>query len=52
MVEREQSVTFISAEYGEAKDPTLFHIRSEARGEHSIDEIEASIYDELASIIG
>jgi len=51
MVEREQSVTFISAEFGEAKDPTLFHIRSEARGEHSIDEVEASIYNELKNVI-
>lgn len=50
LVEREQSVTFVSAEYGEAKDPTLFHIRSEARGDHSIDEIETSIYNELAAI--
>jgi zinc protease len=50
MVEREQTVTFVSAEYGEAKDPTLFHIRAEARGEHSIDEIENSIHDELASV--
>jgi zinc protease len=50
MVEREQAVTFISAEYGEAKDPTMFHIRSEARGDHSIDAIEASIHDELASV--
>ena len=51
MVEREQSVTFASAEFGEAKDPTLFHIRSEARGDHSIDEIEASIYGELKNVI-
>jgi zinc protease len=51
MVEREQSVNFVSAEFGEAKDPTLFHIRSEARGEHSIDEIEASIYGELKEVI-
>jgi predicted Zn-dependent peptidase len=51
MVEREQSVTFISAEFGEAKDPTLFHVRSEARGEHSIGEIEASIYNELENIV-
>jgi len=51
MVEREQSVNFVSAEFGEAKDPTLFHIRSEARGEHSIDEIEASIYGELKNVI-
>src|SRR5215467_8103429 len=50
LVEREQTVTFVSAEYGESKDPTLFHIRAEARGEHSIDEIEASIYDELANV--
>src|SRR5207244_13645124 len=50
MVEREQTVTFVSAEYGEAKDPTLFHIRSEARGNSSIDAIEASIHDELASV--
>ncbi len=50
MVEREQSVIFVSAEYGEAKDPTLFHIRAEARGDHSINEIESSIYDELAAI--
>jgi zinc protease len=50
MVEREQTVTFVSAEYGEAKDPTLFHIRAEGRGDHSIDEIESSIHDELAAI--
>jgi zinc protease len=50
MVEDEQSVTFVSAEYGEAKDPTLFHVRSEARGDHSIDEVEASIYDELKKV--
>src|SRR5215471_17816118 len=50
MVEREQSVTFVSAEYGESKDPTLFHIRAEGRGDHSIYDIEASIHDELANI--
>jgi zinc protease len=50
MVEREQLVTFVSAEYGEAKDPTLFHIRAEARGEHSAAEMETSIYKELDSI--
>ena len=50
LVEQEQSVTFVSAEYGEAKDPTLFHFRAEARGDHSGDEIEASIYKELACI--
>ncbi len=50
MVEREQAVTFVSAEFGEAKDPTLFHIRSEARGSHSIDQIEASIYDEIKQV--
>src|SRR5204863_8328473 len=45
MVEREQAVTFVSAEYGEAKDPTLFHIRAEVRGEHSIESVEASMHD-------
>src|SRR6185295_5006542 len=50
MVEREQTVTFVSAEYGESKDPSMFHIRSEARGEHSIDAVEASIHDELANV--
>ena len=50
LVEREQSVTFVSAEYGEAKDPTLFHIRAEARGDHSIEEIETGIYGELDRI--
>jgi len=50
MVEREQTVTFVSAEYGESKDPTLFHIRSEARGDHSIDAIESSIHDEVANV--
>src|SRR2546428_67648 len=51
LVEREQSVTFVSAEYGEAKDPTLFHFRAEARGTHSIEGIESSIYDELERIV-
>lgn len=50
LVEREQSVTFVTAEYAESKDPTLFHIRAEARGEHSPEEIEASIHRELARI--
>src|SRR5262245_42943597 len=50
LVEREQSVTFVAAEYAESKDPTLFHIRAEARGEHSAEDIESSIHDELARI--
>jgi len=50
MVEREQTVTFVSAEYGESKDPTLFHIRAEARGDFSINEVEASIHNELANV--
>ena len=50
LVEREQSVTFVSADYGESKDPTLFHIRAEARGEHTAAEIENTIYDELKRI--
>lgn len=51
LVEREHAVTFVSAEYGEAKDPTLFQIRAEARGNHSLDGIESSIYDELDHIV-
>src|SRR5438105_5265458 len=50
MVEREQSVIFVSAEFGETKDPTLFHVRAEARGDHPIEEIETSVYDELSRI--
>ena len=49
-VELEHTVTYISAEYGEAKDPTLFHIRAEARGNHTNEEIESSVYDELGRI--
>jgi zinc protease len=51
LVEREQSVTFISADYGESRDPTLFHFRAEARGEHTAEEIEASLYEEMKSIV-
>jgi zinc protease len=51
LVEREQSVTFVTAEYSESKDPTLFHIRAEARGAHTAEEIEASIYQELDRIV-
>lgn len=50
LVEREQSVTFVTAEYAESKDPTLFHIRAEARGDHTAEEIEATIYEELARV--
>jgi zinc protease len=50
MVEKEQSVTFITAEYGESKDPTLFHVRSEARGEHTAAEVEEAIFSELETI--
>lgn len=51
LVEREQSVTFATAEYAESTDPTLFHIRAEARGDRTAEEIEASIYDELQRIV-
>jgi zinc protease len=51
LVEREQSVTFISADFGESKDPTLFHFRAEARGEHTAEEIEASLYAEMDRIV-
>jgi zinc protease len=51
LVEQEQSVTFVSAEYTESKDPTLFHIRAEARGTHTSEEIEGTIYEELERIV-
>lgn len=47
MVEKEQSVTFVTAEFGEAKDPTLFHIRAECQGDGDLQRIEASIFEEL-----
>jgi len=50
LVEREQTVTFVSADYGESKDPTLFNIRAEGRGDHTADEIEAGIYSELERV--
>jgi zinc protease len=50
LVEKEQSVTFVAAEYAESKDPTLFHIRAEARGTHGPDEIEATIHEELGRV--
>ena len=50
LVEKEQSVTFVAAEYAESKDPTLFHIRAEARGAHTPEEIEATIHEELARV--
>lgn len=51
LVERDQTVTFVSADYGESKDPTLFHIRAEGRGLHTAEEIEASIYEELSRVV-
>jgi zinc protease len=50
MVEHEQSVNFVTADYGESKDPGLFHIRAEARSGRSIESIEASVYDELRKL--
>jgi len=50
MVEREEATTFVTAEYGESKDPTLFYIRAESCGVHPPGAIEASIHDELARI--
>jgi zinc protease len=51
LVERDQSVTFVSADYGESRDPSLFHIRAEGRGHHTAEEIEASIHDELKQVM-
>src|SRR6185295_1227165 len=51
LVERDQTVTFISTDYGESQDPTLFHIRAEGRGQHTAEEIESSVYDELNRLV-
>lgn len=51
LVEREQLVTFVTAEYGESKDPPLFHIRAEARGGHTAEEIETSLYNEMDRVV-
>jgi zinc protease len=51
LVEHEQSVTFANAEYGESKDPSLFHIRAEARTGHTAEEVEAAIHDELDRVV-
>jgi zinc protease len=51
MVEREQTVTFVSADFGESKDPTLFHIRAEGRDRQSAESIEAGIDAEINRIL-
>ncbi len=50
LVEREGSATFVSAEYGESRDPTLFYVRGEACGDGPSEAIEASVHDELSGI--
>ena len=50
LVEREQATTFMTAEYGESRDPTLFYIRGEGAGEVAPEAIESSVHDELARI--
>ena len=50
VVEREQATTFVTTEYGESKEPTLFYIRAESRGEAAPAAIEASVHDELSRI--
>ena len=51
MVEREQTVTFVSADYSESKDPTLFHIRAEGRDGQRAESIETGINTELYRIL-
>ena len=50
LVESENATTFVTAEYGESMDPTLFYIRGESCGERSPEAIEASVHDELSRI--
>lgn len=51
LVEKEQTVTFVSADFGESLDSTLFHLRAEGRDQHTAEEIEAGIHDELKRIV-
>ena len=50
LVERERTTTFVTVEYGESKEPSLFYIRAESQGESEPAAIEASIHDELSRI--
>jgi zinc protease len=50
LVEKDRTVTFVSAEYGEALEDTLFYIRAEGRGTAPIESIEAAIQDEVAEV--
>lgn len=52
LVERDRTVTFVTAEYGESRDATLFHVRAEGRGDASRDAIEAGIDEEIDRIAG
>lgn len=47
LVEKERCATFVSAEYAESVDPTLFCVRAEGRNGVSTDAIERSIEAEL-----
>jgi zinc protease len=51
LIERDRLATFVSAEYGESLDETLFYIRAEGRGSVSTLAIESSVDAELASLI-
>jgi zinc protease len=47
VVEKERLATFVSAEYAESMDPTLFYVRAEGRSGVATEAIEASVEDEL-----
>lgn len=50
LVDRERLTTFVSAEYGEALDDTLFYIRTEGRDGVRPETIESNIYAEIDEI--
>ena len=52
LVERDRAATFVSAEYGEALDDTLFYIRAEGRATRPPEVIEAGIHEEVQVIAG
>jgi zinc protease len=50
LVEGDRSATFVSADYSETLDDTLFYIRAETRGRGSRGDLEAAIFEEVDRI--
>lgn len=50
LVEADRSATFVSADYSEALEATLFYIRAESRGNVPPEAVEASVLNEVQRI--